>query len=153
MKAKKEVIKYHTEVINGVLHMECRRCGQLTPCSADASSVLCSECVRELYEIDFPYEAKIGYKPTGRPRGWAFMKEYVDKDGNVFHKGKEQPKLKGKIKPKPAKPKLTKTQKAQLRANLLSELHVLKKKLNKAKLKKDIRKISSQIKKIQKQVK
>jgi len=158
MKGKKESIKYHTEVINGVLHMECRRCGQMTPCSSDASSVLCSECVRELYEKDFPYEAKIGYKPTGRPRGWAFMKEFVDKDGNVYHRGKEQPKLKGKLKPtvikrKPAKPKLTKSQKAQLRANLLTELHVLKKKLNKAKLKKDIRKISSQIKKIQKQVK
>ena len=129
----------------------------MTPCSSDAASVLCSECVRELYEKDFPYEAKVGYKPTGRPRGWAFMKEFVDKDGNVYHRGKEQPKLKGKlkptvIKPKPAKPKLTKSQKAQLRANLLTELHVLKKKLNKAKLKKDIRKLSSQIKKIQKQM-
>ena len=27
------------------------------------------------------------------------MKEFVDKDGNVFHKGKEQPKLKGTLKP------------------------------------------------------
>ena len=25
------------------------------------------------------------------------MNEFVDKDGNVFHKGKEQPKLKGTL--------------------------------------------------------
>ena len=33
---------------------------------------------------------------TGRPC-WHFMNEYVDKDGNVFHKGKEQPELKGTL--------------------------------------------------------
>jgi len=27
------------------------------------------------------------------------MAEFVDKDGNVFHKGKEQPELKGTLKP------------------------------------------------------
>jgi hypothetical protein len=35
---------------------------------------------------------------TGRPAGWHFMNEFVDKDGNVFHKGKEQPKLFGTLK-------------------------------------------------------
>tara|TARA_R100000005_G_C4990975_1_gene198374 strand:+ start:1406 stop:1882 length:477 start_codon:yes stop_codon:yes gene_type:complete len=155
MKAKKESIKYHTEVINGVLHMECRRCGQMTPCSPDASSVMCSECVRELYEKDFPFEPASGYKPTGRPRGWAFMKEYVDKDGNVFHKGKEQPKLKGTlpptvIKPKPKKKKLTKAQKQRIKADAFAKIHLLKKDLKKAKFKKDIKKINSEIKKLQK---
>ena len=155
MKAKKEPIKYHTEVINGVLHMECRRCGQMTPCSPDASSVMCSECVRELYEKDFPFEPTSGYKPTGRPRGWAFMKEYVDKDGNVFHKGKEQPKLKGTlpptvIEPKPKKKKLTKAQKQRIKADAFAKIHLLKKDLKKAKFKKDIKKINSEIKKLQK---
>ena len=41
---------------------------------------------------------------TGRPAGWHFMKEYVDKDGNVFHKGKEQLKLKGTLPPTKVKP-------------------------------------------------
>ena len=41
---------------------------------------------------------------TGRPAGWHFMNEYVDKDGNVFHKGKEQPDLKGTLKPTKVKP-------------------------------------------------
>ena len=41
------------------------------------------------------------------------MNEFVDKDGNVFHKGKEQPKLKGtlpptKVKPPKKRKKLTK---------------------------------------------
>ena len=52
---------------------------------------------------------KGGYKSTGRMRGWQFMKEFVDVQGNVFHKGKEQPKLKGTLKPtepKPTKKKL-----------------------------------------------
>jgi hypothetical protein len=45
------------------------------------------------------------YKPTGRPAGWHWMLEFVDKDGNVFHKGKEQPKLKGTLKPTKVKPR------------------------------------------------
>jgi hypothetical protein len=53
---------------------------------------------------------------TGRPPGWHFMNEFVDKDGNVFHKGKEQPDLKGtlpptKVKPRKKKKKLTADQK------------------------------------------
>ena len=36
---------------------------------------------------------------TGRLAGWHFMNEFVDKDGNVFHKGVEQPKLKGTLPP------------------------------------------------------
>ena len=43
-------------------------------------------------------------KSTGRPAGWHWMSEFVDKDGNVFHKGKEQPKLKGTLKPTKVKP-------------------------------------------------
>ena len=155
MKSKKLKIEYYTEVINGVLHMECRRCGQMTPVSPGATSVLCSECVRELYEKDFPFEASTGYKPTGRPRGWAFMKEYVDKDGNVYHKGKEQPELKGTLKPtviksKPQKPKLTKAQKQRMKLDAYAEIHKLKKELKKAKYKKDVRRINSLIKKQQK---
>ena len=55
---------------------------------------------------------------TGRPAGWHFMNEFVDKDGNVFHKGKEQPDLKGTLKPTKVKPpkkrkKLTADQKLQ----------------------------------------
>ena len=37
------------------------------------------------------------------------MSEFVDKDGNVFHKGKEQPKLKGTLPPTKVEPKKKKT--------------------------------------------
>lgn len=32
-----------------------------------------------------------------RPRGWSLKAVYVDPDGTVFHKGVEQPELKGTI--------------------------------------------------------
>ena len=46
------------------------------------------------------------------------MKEFVDKKGNVFHKGEEQPELKGTlsstiIKPRKKKKKLTADEKLQ----------------------------------------
>ena len=155
MNQKNEQIKYLTEVINGQLHMECKRCGQMVAANKNTTGTTCHECVRELYEKDFPFEPTVGYKPTGRPRGWAFMKEFVDKDGNVFHKGKEQPGLKGTLKPtviksKPSKPKLTKIQKQRLKADAFAQIHILKKQLSKAKFKKDIKRINSEIKKLQK---
>lgn len=32
-----------------------------------------------------------------KPRGWHFRAEYIDSEGNVYHKGVEQPELKGTI--------------------------------------------------------
>jgi len=34
-----------------------------------------------------------------RIRGWQFMAEYVDSEGNVFHKGIERPELKDTLSP------------------------------------------------------
>ena len=42
---------------------------------------------------------------SGRPSGWHFMNEFVDKDGKVFHKGVEQPKLFGTLPATKVKPK------------------------------------------------
>ncbi len=158
MKAKKEKVDYYTEVINGIRYMECKVCGQMTQVSETATAVTCHLCVRESYNKQFPFEMKTGYKPTGKPRGWAFMKEFVDKDGNVYHRGKEQPTLKGTIKPtrikiKPPKPRVTKLEKQRIRANALASIHKLKKQLKSAKYKKDIKRITSEIKKQQKLVK
>jgi hypothetical protein len=82
--------------------MCCHKCGrEVRGVGDEAVSVTCSICV--LATCDFPEEPK-SYKPTGRPAGWHWMNEFVDKDGNVFHKGKEQPKLKGKLKPTKVRP-------------------------------------------------
>ncbi len=146
---------YYTEYIDGQRYMECKICGQLEKAGENTTGITCHDCVKESYNKQFPFEPSIGYKPTGRPRGWAFMKEFVDKDGNVFFKGKEQHKLKGTlkptiIKPKSTKPKLSKAQKARIKSDAFAEIHKLKKKLSKAKYKKDIKQINAQIKKLQK---
>ena len=158
MKAKKDKISYYTEVKNGELYMECRECGSMQPVGPDVYACTCHICVSEQFQQEFPFEANTGYKPSGKPRGWAFMKEYVDKDGNVYHRGKEQPGLKGTmkpsiIKPKVSKPKLSKQQKQQIKMDAFAEIGKLKKKLKAARFKKDIKQINSDIKRQQKLIK
>jgi hypothetical protein len=53
----------------------------------------------------FPEQDKPKRIKTGRPAGWHWMAEFVDKDGTVYHKGKEQPKLKGTLPPTKVVPK------------------------------------------------
>ena len=72
----------------------------------DAVAVTCSNCVQRKCLATMPMDKFFkSVKPkTGRPAGWHFMNEFVDKDGNVFHKGKEQPDLKGTLPPTKVKP-------------------------------------------------
>jgi len=78
--------------------LECSKCGRWVENIGDSTEkVICSLCV--LMAVGLPEEKTKAYKPTGRPAGWHFMKEFVDADGNVFHKGKEMPKLKGTLPP------------------------------------------------------
>jgi hypothetical protein len=53
----------------------------------------------------FPEQDKPKRVKTGRPSGWHFMNEFVDKDGTVYHKGKEMPELKGTLPVTVVKPK------------------------------------------------
>jgi len=83
--------------------LECHKCGRIVENIGElAHKVTCSVCV--LGMVGMP-EEKSKPKPTGRPAGWHFMNEFVDKDGNVFHRGKEQPKLKGTLPPTKVTPK------------------------------------------------
>ena len=70
--------------------------------SSTAHSYICSSCVTRMipFEPDKPKRVS-----SGRPAGWHFMKEFVDKDGKVFYKGVEQPKLKGTLPATIIKPK------------------------------------------------
>jgi len=78
--------------------MECQKCGRVVENVGElAVKVRCSYCTLQL--VGFPEEPTLTYKSTGRPAGWHWMLEFVDKDGNVFHKGKEVPKLKGTLSP------------------------------------------------------
>ena len=92
--------------VDGVAYMDCRVTGEpVANVSLEAVSVMGSRALHSRMSKMFP-ESEPKSKPrTGRPSGWHFMNEFVDKDGNVFHKGKEQPKLKGTLPPTKIKPK------------------------------------------------
>ena len=84
--------------------LPCKRCGRIVDnVGEEATGVTCSWCVTAA--VGFPSGSKAAYIPTGKPAGWHFMSEFVDKDGNVFHKGKKRPKLKGTLAPTVVKPK------------------------------------------------
>ena len=100
----------HSFIENGQKHMQCKSCYDYRPVDDNIVSFTCSKCtmIRTLKQT--PLEEMVPSlkkkKTSGRPAGWHFMNEFVDKDGNVFHKGKEQPELKGTLKPtKVKKPK------------------------------------------------
>ena len=121
--------------------------------SETAVAVLCSRCSQALVPFEETYKKK-----SDKPRGWAFMKEYVHKDGTVYHKGKEQPELKGtlpptKIEQKEPGKKLTKGQRESKRNELLVEFNKLKKAHVKEKRKTYKAKIKSQMNKLQREIK
>ena len=172
-KRKKVTHKFHTRKNKGKREMICRnsiedtsyfawpklakgpRCFQYSEVAEDTTAVLCWKCVCRTVP---PPEVRKGYVSKGRPRGWQFMKEFVDKDGNVFHKGKEQPKLKGtlkptKIEPKKDKKKLSKSEKMRLEQSILQQMAMVRGQIKKAKWKKDINAGSTQLRKLQRQLK
>ena len=115
----------HSFIENGQKHMQCKSCYDYRPVDDEIVSFTCDKCTIIQTLKRTPLEEMIPSlnkkKSTGRPPGWHFMNEYVDKDGNVFHKGKEQPELKGTLKPTKVKPpkkrkKLTADQKLFKRA-------------------------------------
>ena len=95
--------------IDGVPYMDCKITGEpVKNVSTDVKEVISDKALQsrmyKMFPDDFKEKTKT-YKPTGRPAGWHFMKEFVDKDGNVFHRGVEAKQLKGTLPPT----KITKT--------------------------------------------
>lgn len=70
-----------------------RQCYDKVLVDNNAVSAICWKCMALLTP---PEEKK---SPTGYPRGWKFMIEFVDKDGNVYHKGILQEHLFGTLPP------------------------------------------------------
>ena len=121
--------------IDGVAYMDCKITGEpVKNVSTESTSVIGSRAFMARVDKLFTIEDKPKRVSTGRPAGWHFMKEFVDKDGNVFHKGKEQPDLKGTLPPTKVKPK--KKAKRRSKEQILLDRHEQKKKvLKKAKKK------------------
>ena len=105
VKQKQEWISFHED---GNRFMQCKVCqSEYVSVGENIVAVTCSRCVTRITTSQMTLEdfyPSMKIKKTGRPAGWHFMKEFVDKDGNVFHKGKEQPELKGTLKPTKVKP-------------------------------------------------
>ena len=105
-KPKQEWISFYED---GKRFMLCKRCqSEYVETSENTVAVTCSMCTDNLCVSQMSLEEMMPSLKkkvtTGRPPGWHFMNEFVDKDGNVFHKGKEQPELKGTLKPTKVKP-------------------------------------------------
>ena len=121
--------------VDGVAYMDCKITGDPVPnVSTDAKSVIGSRALMGNMSKLFPNVEKPKKVSTGRPAGWHFMNEFVDKDGTVFHKGVEQPKLKGTLPPTQVEPK--KKTKRRTKEQILIDRHNKKK----AALKKAVKK-------------
>ena len=120
--------------IDGVAYMDCKVTGEpVANVSTEAKSVIGSRAVMGM--VGMPKE-KPRRVSTGRPAGWHFMNEFVDKDGNVFHKGKEQKKLKGTLpstKAQPVKRKKRRSKEEILLARNAEKKAALKKAVQKQK--------------------
>ena len=127
--AKKKKQEYPSFTEKGIRYLQCKECGDYQPVS-DKSIIatLCSKCFNKKIP-DEPFKAQ--YVPSGRPAGWHWMKEFVDVDGNVFHKGKEQPKLKGSLPPSKIKPKKKRKSRRTKNAVLIDRYNKKKKALKK----------------------
>ena len=100
-KSKQEWVSFHED---GKRYMQCKVCqSEYVQTGEDAVAVTCSSCVTRITTSQMSLEEMMPSfrkkKLSGRPAGWHWMIEFVDKKGNVFHKGKEQPELKGTLKP------------------------------------------------------
>ena len=121
-------------MIGNVRYVCCTRCGrEIKDVGEDTVSATCSFCLVRMIPVE---ESKSTYKPTGRPTGWHWMTEFVDKDGNVFHKGKEMKKLKGTLPPT----KITVKPKKKIKRRTKDEILVARHNEKKEVLKKAIKK-------------
>ena len=132
--ARKKKIEYHSYYEGHIRYMSCQVCGRYEKVGDEAIALKCSRCIYMTMNAKYPQEDK-AYKPTGRPAGWHWRKEFVDTDGTVYHLGKEQPKLKGTLKPTKVKPPKKKV-KRRTKQQVLIDRH----KEKKAALKKAVKK-------------
>ena len=105
--SKKNKQEWLTFTEGGQKWMICKHCqSEYVKVDDGTAAITCSSCVIKKTLALKPLDEFFAKKriSTGSPAGWHFMNEFVDKDGNVFHKGKEQPDLKGTLEPTKVKP-------------------------------------------------
>ena len=78
----------------------CQHCGrEVDNVDPIAKEVTCWRCVYNRCLALWNPLVTMKKKSSGKPPGWHWRKVFVAKDGTVYHKGKEQKKLKGTLKP------------------------------------------------------
>ena len=89
--------------IDGVAYMDCRETGEpvanvsITAASVMSSTATLNRCLSLMSdeERNRLFGKSSSQKGPKKPRGWRWMNEFVDSEGNVYHKGVEMPDLKG----------------------------------------------------------
>lgn len=131
---KKEKQKYSFSD-NGPKTLKCKKCGTIVEkCGHFAVAVTCAMCVQKMIDPPASMMKKSG---TPKPKGWKFMKVFVDIEKNVYFRGVEQPDLKDTLEPTKAVPKerkkkLTPREKEKIeheKNDLFAEIVILKKQL------------------------
>jgi len=167
MSKKKVTREYKTKTVNNKRFMICQNsepdgkywqgqiCNEWSEVGQKTTAVLCWKCTMSLCA---PPDIGSGYKSSGKPRGWQFMKEFVDEHGNVYHKGVIQPQLKGTlptttIDTNTDKKKLSKKEKEELKEQILLQISVLRGQVKKATLKKEINIGTKELRKLERQLK
>ena len=71
-------------------------CGNYVRVNLDTTDVVCWQCVQKKVPVDKKLLMPLAKKDpsSGKPRGWRFMKQFVDVDGKVYERGIENPALK-----------------------------------------------------------
>jgi len=135
---------------HGIIEMYCSTgCGTLVSVDSNTKSVICPNCV-VLQQIR-KYGMPIGSTPkessrseSKKPKGWHWLKEFVDVNGDVYCKGKlieknsskkptvETKQHKNKVETrKKKKPKITENEKIMKFRSISKEMQDKKKKLKK----------------------
>lgn len=130
--------------------IECSSCGLLCKVSEETTKIICSDCVIDsLVKSDKRTTTK---RRVGYPKGWRFMKEFVHSNGTVYHRGVEQPELKGTLQPTviDLKPKVNRKDKKEKQQSLLEEYANIKKQLKKEKRKTVRKKLELRLNKLAK---
>jgi len=169
VKAQYAATKFSTRMVEGRRFMICQNsepggkyyreqiCNTWTAVGNDANAVICWRCVAAVCEGPV---VRASIPKSDKPKGWKFMKEFVSTDGTVYHKGEEQPALKGTlpvtvIEPKEEKKKLSKQEKSDAFNALGKDIEKLKAQLfhetrkgKKAELMRALSKANRQLKKL-----
>jgi hypothetical protein len=169
MKIKESI--YKTKHVDGKKYVQCENsipdgrfwkgkiCKEYVAIAETSVAAVCYLCVNKIVEA--PIFKGIQEK-SDKPKGWKFMKLYVHKDGTVYHKGVEQPSLKGtlpvtNVADKPEKKRLSKQEKSDRVLVVGKEIQSLKAELfaetrkgKKAEITKKLSKLNRELSKLSK---